>query len=121
MTPPDLDTPSRPPQSNLPTREPRDMVPLFQVAAQSLQNFANPAAPDERPAIISRIPRYTAPCSSWPTWTQPVTTVTRAPPRDPPTSPTHGNFGRTFQDSTSRTLTSTSYGMMISVPCPIMS
>src|ERR1700726_2493641 len=83
MTPPDLDTPSRPPRSNLPAREPRDMVPLFQVAAQSLQNFANLAAPDERPAIISRIPRYTAPHSSWPTWMQPVTMAMPAPPHDP--------------------------------------
>ena len=48
MTSPDLDTPSRPPQLNLPAREPRDMAPLFQVAAQSLQNFANLAAPDKR-------------------------------------------------------------------------
>ena len=47
MTSPDLDTPLRPPRSNLPTREPRDMAPLFQVAAQSLKNFANLAAPDE--------------------------------------------------------------------------
>src|ERR1700731_107537 len=59
------------------------MVPLFQVAPQSLQNFANLAAPDERPAIISRIPRYTAPHSRWPTWMQPVTMAMRAPPRDP--------------------------------------
>src|SRR6202045_3462766 len=59
------------------------MVPLFQVAAQSLQNFANPAAPDERPAIISRIPRYTMPHSSWPTWMQSVTMATRTPPCDP--------------------------------------
>src|ERR1700731_781161 len=83
MTSPDLDTPLRPPRSNLPAREPRDMVPLFQVAAQSLQNFANLAAPDEQPTIISRIPRYTVPHSSWPTWTQPVTMATCTPPRDP--------------------------------------
>src|ERR1700731_4996183 len=113
MTPPDLDTPSRLPRSNLPAREPRDMAPLFQVGAQSLQNFANLAAPDEQPAIISRIPRYTAPCSSWPTWTQPVTMAMCTPPHDPPTSPMHGDSGRTFQDSTSRTLTSTSCGTTI--------
>jgi hypothetical protein len=83
LTPPDLDTPSRPPRPVQPTRGPRDMAPLFQVVAQSLQNFANPVAPDERPAIISRIPRYTAPRSSWPTWTQPATTPSRALPHDP--------------------------------------
>src|SRR6202040_2469533 len=83
MTSPDLDTPLRPPRSTLPTREPRDMAPLFQVAAQSLQNFANPVAPDEQPAIISRIPRYTVPRSSWPTWMQAATTPSRAPPCDP--------------------------------------
>ena len=59
------------------------MAPLFQVAAQSLQNFANPTTPDEQPVIISRIPRYMAPQSSWPTWVQPATIATRAPPRDP--------------------------------------
>src|ERR1700731_4169039 len=59
------------------------MAPLFQVAAQSLQNFANLAAPDEQPTIISRIPRYTMPHSSWPTWMQPVTTATCTPPRNP--------------------------------------
>ena len=59
------------------------MAPLFQVAAQSLQNFANPAAPDEQPVIILRIPRYTAPQTSWPTWVQPTTIATCTPPCDP--------------------------------------
>ena len=59
------------------------MALLFQVAAQSLQNFANPAVLDECPAIISRIPRYTAPHSSWPTWTQVAATPSRALPHDP--------------------------------------